>query len=127
MINAEYAAIKSPKFAQPLARAREGILTNIVERGYKLAEDTDTGTLHSRHSKSPSVSSERSSRSSKSNQNNNNNNHRDISPTPSRSSMIKDLSDGIAGIGRRRSTQDSLEFKQKTKQEKRKMKGISGK
>ncbi|KAI8086015.1 uncharacterized protein BX664DRAFT_237922, partial [Halteromyces radiatus] len=104
LINAEYSALKSPKFAQPLTRAREGILTNIVERGYKLAQDPDIRTVHSsRHSKSPSSSSDRSSRSSKSNPSDNNgHSHRDISPAPSRSSVIKDLSEGIVGIGRRR-------------------------
>ncbi|KAI8344257.1 hypothetical protein BC941DRAFT_341584, partial [Chlamydoabsidia padenii] len=121
LINAEYAALKSPKFAQPLTRAREGILTNIVERGFKLAQDPDVRTIHSRHSKSPSTSSERSSRSSKSNhqhshyhsqhqesdQQQQQQQHRGVSPTPSRSSMIKELSEGMVGLGRRRSTQDS--------------------
>ncbi|ORZ23524.1 hypothetical protein BCR42DRAFT_319196, partial [Absidia repens] len=119
LINAEYAALKSPKFAQPLSRAREGILSNIVERGYKLAQDPDIRTIHpsSRHSKSPSTSSERSSKS--------NHHHHEISPTPSRSSMIKDLSEGITGLGRRRSTQDSAENRHKAKQARRKAKGIS--
>ncbi|KAF7728783.1 Signal-induced proliferation-associated 1-like protein 2 [Apophysomyces ossiformis] len=36
LVNAEYAALKSPKFAQPMARAREGILTNIVERAWQM-------------------------------------------------------------------------------------------
>lgn len=141
VINAEYAALKSPKFAQPLTRAREGILTNIVEKGYKLAQDPDVRTLHSRHSKSPSTSSERSSRSSKSNHHHHHHSthqeldsqqqqqqqqNRGISPTPSRSSMIKELSEGVTGLGRRRSTQDSAENRQKAKQARRKAKGISG-
>ncbi|CAO3591039.1 unnamed protein product [Absidia cylindrospora] len=119
LINAEYAALKSPKFAQPLSRAREGILSNIVERGYKLAQDPDIRTTHSfsRHSKSPSTSSECSLKS--------NHHHHEISPTPSRSSMIKDLSEGITGLGRRRSTQDSAENRHKAKQARRKAKGIS--
>ncbi|KAI9274964.1 hypothetical protein EDC94DRAFT_509315 [Helicostylum pulchrum] len=36
LVNAEYAAFKSPKFASPMNRAREGIFTNLVEKGWKL-------------------------------------------------------------------------------------------
>ncbi|KAI9345431.1 hypothetical protein BD770DRAFT_302978, partial [Pilaira anomala] len=36
LVNAEYAAFKSPKFALPMNRAREGIFTNLVEKGWKL-------------------------------------------------------------------------------------------
>lgn len=103
VINAEYAAYKSPKFTQPMARAREGILSNIVERGYKMAYDTH---ISSKHSKSPSTSSEKSSRSGKSS-GAGSNALDSIMPSPSRSSMIKDLSEGLAGLGRRRSGQDS--------------------
>ncbi|KAI8060173.1 hypothetical protein BC940DRAFT_323482 [Gongronella butleri] len=36
VINAEYAALKSPKFTKPLDRARQGILADVVERGLKM-------------------------------------------------------------------------------------------
>ncbi|ORX45469.1 hypothetical protein DM01DRAFT_1398139, partial [Hesseltinella vesiculosa] len=85
MINAEYAGLKSPKFASPLARAREGILANIVDRGFKLAQDTSIRT-GSMHSKSASTASDRSVRSNP-------------QPTPSRS-MKKELSNGVVMLTR---------------------------
>ncbi|KAG0171682.1 Rap/ran-GAP protein [Apophysomyces sp. BC1034] len=98
LINAEYAALKSPKFSQPMARAREGILNNIVDRTMDVVQELKPS---SKHSKTSSTSSSRSSRSWKS---------KDISDlvtVPSRSSiMIKDISEGLAGLGRRRSAQD---------------------
>lgn len=116
VINAEYAAYQSPKFAQPMARAREGILAHLLERGNKIAQPielsspttTSTSSTSSlaRHIKSPSTSSDKSSKSTYSNSS-------DAvapapAPIPSRSSMIKDFSEGIiaAGLGRRRSGQD---------------------
>ncbi|KAI9484065.1 MAG: hypothetical protein EXX96DRAFT_457437, partial [Benjaminiella poitrasii] len=36
LVNAEYAAFKSPKFALPMNRAREGIFSNLVEKGYQM-------------------------------------------------------------------------------------------
>lgn len=116
LINAEYAAYQSPKFAQPMARAREGILAHLLERGNKIAQPielsspttTSTSSTSSlaRHIKSPSTSSDKSSKSTYSNSS-------DAvapapAPVPSRSSMIKDFSEGIiaAGLGRRRSGQD---------------------
>ncbi|KAI9249448.1 hypothetical protein BDA99DRAFT_219093 [Phascolomyces articulosus] len=97
LINAEYAAYKSPKFTQPMARAREGILANVTERGFKIAKDPEI-SFFSKHNKSPSTSSDRSSKSSRSGFGSDH-----ITPTPSRSSMIRELSEGIAGLGRRRS------------------------
>lgn len=95
-MNAEYAAFKSPKFAVPMNRAREGIFTNLVEKGYKLAslnESNEETTLHVRkHSKSASSSSSQSSFNS--------------IPSPSKSTIIREISDNIVGLGRRRSTQD---------------------
>lgn len=41
VINAEYAALKSPKFSHPMARAREGIFSNIVDKGWKILEEMD--------------------------------------------------------------------------------------
>lgn len=116
VINAEYAAYQSPKFAQPMARAREGILAHLLERGNKIAQpielssptatSTSSTSSLSRHIKSPSTSSDKSSKSTYSNSS-------DAvapapAPVPSRSSMIKDFSEGIiaAGLGRRRSGQD---------------------
>ncbi|KAI8971972.1 hypothetical protein BDF20DRAFT_797071, partial [Mycotypha africana] len=43
LVNAEYAAFKSPKFYVPMSRAREGIFTNLVEKGYKLATAPSDG------------------------------------------------------------------------------------
>ncbi|KAI8376327.1 uncharacterized protein BYT42DRAFT_498521, partial [Radiomyces spectabilis] len=40
VVNAEYAALKSPKFAQPMSRAREGILASIVQRAWKTDQTT---------------------------------------------------------------------------------------
>ncbi|KAI7903560.1 uncharacterized protein BX663DRAFT_423663, partial [Cokeromyces recurvatus] len=36
LVNAEYAAFKSPKFALPMNRAREGIFSSLVGKGYNL-------------------------------------------------------------------------------------------
>ncbi|KAG1051648.1 hypothetical protein G6F46_000878 [Rhizopus delemar] len=41
LINAEYAALKSPKFSIPMARARENLFLNIVEKGWKLLDEGD--------------------------------------------------------------------------------------
>jgi hypothetical protein len=49
VVNAEYAALKSLKFSIPMARAREGIINSIIERG--------GSKILVRHSKSPSNSS----------------------------------------------------------------------
>ncbi|CAO0795981.1 unnamed protein product [Mucor circinelloides] len=95
LVNAEYAAFKSPKFAVPMNRAREGIFTNLVEKGYKLAlEESQTEeNMHVRkHSKSASSSSSQSSFNS--------------IPSPSKSTIIREISENIVGLGRRRSTQD---------------------
>ncbi|KAL9559713.1 hypothetical protein MBANPS3_000283 [Mucor bainieri] len=95
LVNAEYAAFKSPKFAVPMNRAREGIFTNLVEKGYKLAlEEIQTEeSVHVRkHSKSASSSSSQSSFNS--------------IPSPSKSTIIREISENIVGLGRRRSTQD---------------------
>ncbi|OAD80256.1 hypothetical protein PHYBLDRAFT_162905 [Phycomyces blakesleeanus NRRL 1555(-)] len=119
LINAEYAALKSPKFAQPMARAREGILSGIVERGCKVSYEPKMTTT-GKHNKSPSTASDKSSRSSKSLKET-----FDLTPAPSRSSMIKDFSEGIAGLGRRRSTQELAETKPKQQKPKtRKTKGL---
>lgn len=98
-MNAEYAAFKSPKFAAPMNRAREGIFTNLVDKGYKLAleemqtEGSSSSSMHVRkHSKSASSSSSQSSFSS--------------IPSPSKSTIIREISENIVGLGRRRSTQD---------------------
>ncbi|KAI7877824.1 hypothetical protein K492DRAFT_109323, partial [Lichtheimia hyalospora FSU 10163] len=104
LINAEYAAYQSPKFAQPMARAREGILAHLLERGNKIAQpielsstatNTPSSSSLARHIKSPSTSSDKSSKSAYSNSSD------APVPVPSRSSMIKDFSEGIiaAGLG----------------------------
>ncbi|CAO3594710.1 unnamed protein product [Absidia cylindrospora] len=55
LVNAEYSALKSPKFTQPLARVPERFLANIVDRGYKLAQEPGVRTARSRHSISSST------------------------------------------------------------------------
>ncbi|GAN01295.1 hypothetical protein MAM1_0006c00728 [Mucor ambiguus] len=95
LVNAEYAAFKSPKFAVPMSRAREGIFTNLVEKGYKLALEeiqTEESAHVRKHSKSASSSSSQSSFNS--------------IPSPSKSTIIREISENIVGLGRRRSTQD---------------------
>lgn len=95
MVNAEYAAFKSPKFAVPMNRAREGIFANLVEKGYKLALEemqTEESQHVRKHSKSASSSSSQSSFNS--------------IPSPSKSTIIREISENIVGLGRRRSTQD---------------------
>ncbi|KAI8890564.1 hypothetical protein K501DRAFT_168533, partial [Backusella circina FSU 941] len=49
LVNAEYAALKSLKFTMPMARARDGIINSIIERG--------GSKILVKHSKSPSSSS----------------------------------------------------------------------
>lgn len=108
VINAEYAAYKSPKFMQPMARAREGILTRIVDRGYKIAKDPEISWF-SGFNKTPSTSSDRSSKSTRSNSSD------FIAPAPSRSSILRDLSENIsAGIARRRSGHEPSESRTQT-------------
>lgn len=116
VINAEYAAYKSPKFTQPMARAREGILANIVEKCYKLAQDVDI-SFRGNHRKSSSISSDRSSRSGAGC------NHESVAPTPSRSSMIKEFSEGLASLGRRRSAQENPDNQGKQTRPSRQRKG----
>ncbi|KAI9315995.1 hypothetical protein BX666DRAFT_280347 [Dichotomocladium elegans] len=103
LINAEYAAYRSPKFAQPMARAREGILAHIAERGSKLTKElelTPPAPSFIKHSKSLSSSSDQSTKSDCSAGS-------DFISTPSRSSMIKESSDRMAAsIGGRRSEQE---------------------
>jgi hypothetical protein len=53
VINAENAALKSPKFAAPNARAREGILLNHIQRILGLVP-----SAKKRHAKSPSTLSD---------------------------------------------------------------------
>lgn len=60
MINAENAALKSPKFAAPNARAREGILLNHIQRIIGLVEKPPS---KKRHAKSPSTLSDPSTNS----------------------------------------------------------------
>ncbi|GAA5794838.1 hypothetical protein HPULCUR_000186 [Helicostylum pulchrum] len=143
VVNAEYAAFKSPKFASPMNRAREGIFTNLVEKGWKLlfndsnisssstannttnisllnnnnnnntnnnistsTTTTTTTTTSSSptrkllfHTKSASTSSSSQSSSQ----------HNSVIPSPSKSNVIREFSEGIVnGISRRRSTQDLL-------------------
>ena len=108
VVNAEYAAYKSPKFMQPMARARQGILTGMVDRGYKIAKDPEYSWF-SGFNKTPSTSSDRSSKSTRSNSSD------FIAPTPSRSSILRDLSENIsAGIARRRSGHEPSESKTQT-------------
>ncbi|KAI9251579.1 hypothetical protein BY458DRAFT_16484 [Sporodiniella umbellata] len=45
LVNAEYAALKSPKFSVPMARARENLFLNSVEKGWKLIEDLDKSAI----------------------------------------------------------------------------------
>lgn len=93
---------------QPMARAREGILTRIVDRGYKIAKDPEISWF-SGFNKTPSTSSDRSSRSTRSNSSD------FIAPTPSRSSILRDLSENIsAGIARRRSGHEPSESRTQT-------------
>jgi hypothetical protein len=55
VLNAENAALKSPKFAQPQARAREGILLNHIQHATSLVDKPTSG---SRHVKSSSTLSD---------------------------------------------------------------------
>ncbi|KAI9300489.1 hypothetical protein BJ944DRAFT_188203, partial [Cunninghamella echinulata] len=96
LINAEYAALKAPKFTQLLDRARQGIITNAVERGIKLQNQHHIRKQHTKSLSSdgfifPFTTSLRPSSST---------------------SLLKDISDGggriIVGLTRRRSTQGSL-------------------
>lgn len=94
VVNAEYAAFKSPKFATPMARAREGIFSNLVERGYNLVEPHEEPIK--KHAKSLSTSSSHSSLGA-------------ITPTVSKSSnVIREISENI-GLGRRKSAQELTE------------------
>ncbi|RCH77934.1 Rap1 GTPase-activating protein 2, partial [Rhizopus stolonifer] len=101
LVNAEYAAFKSPKFALPMNRAREGIFTNLVEKGYHMLRTEETEPTEEvkedtvkKHTKSPSTSSSISTI---------------VSPTPSKSNAIREFSENIVSLGRRRSTQDLAE------------------
>jgi hypothetical protein len=107
VVNAEYAALKSPKFALPMSRAREGIFANLVERGYKLLQQPppvlssssdEEQDLIKRHTKSSSSASSQSSSF----------NH-PITPSPSKSNVIREISENIVGLGKRRSTQELLD------------------
>ena len=91
MVNAEYAAFKSPKFAIPMNRAREGILSNLVEKGISETEQPKEEVEEEikQHRKSASTSSQGS-----------------LSPSPSKSNVIREFSENIVNLGRRRSTQD---------------------
>lgn len=139
VVNAEYAAFKSPKFAIPMKRAREGIFTNLVEKGWKLLFNetpnhaasidctiiqnnnipTNTSNITSTSTNTTSSSSPRklllnhtkSASTSSSSQSS-------IIPTPSKSSTIREFSEGI--IGRRRSVQDLTTTKKTTHQRGRK-------
>lgn len=108
VVNAEYAALKSPKFALPMSRAREGIFANLVEKGYKLLQQPPSSTSSSdeeqdlikRHTKSSSNASSQSSSF----------NH-PITPSQSKSNVIREISENITGLGKRRSTQELLNDK----------------
>ncbi|CAO3600179.1 unnamed protein product [Absidia cylindrospora] len=117
LINAEYAALKAPKFTKPLDRARQGILTNVVERTLKMQ--------HINNNTNEGKRQRNNSNSSSNNNNNNNNNMKPLSrnahvisfptfrttPTTGPTILLKDLlsSDGFVGsLGRRKSAQDSL-------------------
>ncbi|KAI8048758.1 uncharacterized protein B0P05DRAFT_480868 [Gilbertella persicaria] len=87
LVNAEYAAFKSPKFALPMNRAREGIFTNLVEKGYHMLRTEETEPTEEvkedtvkKHTKSPSTSSSISTI---------------VSPTPSKSNAIREFSENI--------------------------------
>ncbi|KAI8340862.1 hypothetical protein BC941DRAFT_347507 [Chlamydoabsidia padenii] len=58
LINAEYAALKAPKFTKPLDRARKGILSNVVERILKMQQNSSNKSggvkVHNNNSKSSS-------------------------------------------------------------------------
>jgi hypothetical protein len=109
VVNAEYAALKSPKFALPMSRARGGIFANLVEKGYKLLQQPppppssssdEEQDLTKKHTKSYSSASSQSSSF----------NH-PITPSPSKSSVIREISENIVGLGKRRSTQELLNDK----------------
>lgn len=114
MVNAEYAAFKSPKFATPMKRAREGIFTNLVEKGWKLlfnetsnAANIDYTIIQNNNNiptTSPSSSSTRKLLNHTKSASTSSSSHSSIIPTPSKSSTIREFSEGI--IGRRRSVQD---------------------
>ncbi|RUS17619.1 hypothetical protein BC937DRAFT_89714 [Endogone sp. FLAS-F59071] len=119
LINAENAAIKSPKLAIPNARARKGILENLVKDACAAAVEAPTAPAPLKHSKSTSSSSEKSSRSTRST--------RAIpedsfstSPTlsaveasssektiTSKNNVMKDFSDGLTNLTRRRSGREN--------------------
>ncbi|SAM08792.1 hypothetical protein [Absidia glauca] len=102
VINAEYAALKAPKFTRPLDRARQGILTNVVERILKI------------HNNNNNSSSSKSGGKIHSNKGNSRNRYHVISlrpPNHGPTTLLKDLlsSDGFVGtLGRRKSAQDAL-------------------
>jgi hypothetical protein len=103
----------------PNARAREGIFSGIVERGLKMIDD-HSETTYRKHCKTPSTSSSHSSRSLRLNHSQKSSDS--ITPSPSKSSSaIKELSENLVSLGRRRSIQD-LNEKTKTKTKNRKQK-----
>ncbi|OBZ86749.1 Signal-induced proliferation-associated 1-like protein 1 [Choanephora cucurbitarum] len=83
LVNAEYAAFKSPKFAIPMNRAREGILSNLVEKGISETEQPKEEVEEEikQHRKSASTSSQGS-----------------LSPSPSKSNVIREFSENIVNL-----------------------------
>lgn len=116
LVNAEYAAFKSPKFSIPMNRAREGIFSNLVERGCKILSATPNDTISMTGSSSATAASGSSSSSSTSassprkllfhtksastSSSSQSSTSGGVIPSPSKSSQA------IREIGRRRSAQD---------------------
>lgn len=115
VVNAEYAAFKSPKFSIPMNRAREGIFSNLVEKGCKILNSTppndtismtasSTATGGSTSSSTASISSPRKllfhTKSASTSSSSQSSSSGSMIPSPSKSSQA------IREIGRRRSAQD---------------------
>ncbi|CAO3617793.1 unnamed protein product [Mucor hiemalis] len=115
LVNAEYAAFKSPKFSIPMNRAREGIFSNLVEKGCKILNSTppndtismtasSTATGGSTSSSTASISSPRKllfhTKSASTSSSSQSSSSGSMIPSPSKSSQA------IREIGRRRSAQD---------------------
>ncbi|CAM0139563.1 unnamed protein product [Umbelopsis sp. WA50703] len=108
LINAENASLKSPKFALPNARAREGILANLIKTGMQ-PKSPRSITRSSSGAASDSLSS-RSRRGEVRSESSLAPPNLPPMPTPSRSSMLKELT----SLARRRS---AIQDKDKTKKE----------
>ncbi|KAG2179972.1 hypothetical protein INT43_003759 [Umbelopsis isabellina] len=97
LINGENAALKSPKFAMPNSRAREGILANLIKTG--LQPGSPRGITRSSSGAGSDTLSNRSRRGEVRSESSLAPPDLPPMPTPSRSSMLKELT----SLARRRS------------------------